>query len=329
MLERVPGLHDRRRAGRGPPARAAGDRSRYRDGGCVRPPPPSDELVHEMMSFLACGAGRPTPSSPMFLEDLHLDGADAGRSPGATRSPTTCAPTRPWSSSAAASPASSPASAWPRPASRSRSSRRTTAPAARGGRTATRARGSTSAATSTATRSSRPTTGPSTSASSPSCATTSSASSTSTTSSRTAGSTPTVDAADVGRRRPAAGRSRHRRRRRHEALDARFVISAVGALNLPRMPDIPGMDDFAGPSFHSARWTTTSTHRASGSRSSAPAPPASRSRPTIADDGRAAHHLPAHRAVDVPEPAVPPRRCPTATAGRCATCRSTGAGSGS
>jgi 4-hydroxyacetophenone monooxygenase len=39
-----------------------------------------------------------------------------------------------------------------------------------------------------------------------------------------------------------------------EVLDARFVVSAVGALNQPKLPDIPGMDDFAGPSFHSARW---------------------------------------------------------------------------
>ncbi len=39
-----------------------------------------------------------------------------------------------------------------------------------------------------------------------------------------------------------------------EVLDARAVISAVGALNTPRLPDIPGMDDFQGPSFHSARW---------------------------------------------------------------------------
>ncbi len=28
----------------------------------------------------------------------------------------------------------------------------------------------------------------------------------------------------------------------------------MGSLNLPRLPDIPGMDTFAGPSFHSARW---------------------------------------------------------------------------
>jgi 4-hydroxyacetophenone monooxygenase len=28
----------------------------------------------------------------------------------------------------------------------------------------------------------------------------------------------------------------------------------VGSLNIPKLPDIPGMDTFAGPSFHSARW---------------------------------------------------------------------------
>jgi 4-hydroxyacetophenone monooxygenase len=39
-----------------------------------------------------------------------------------------------------------------------------------------------------------------------------------------------------------------------DVVDARFVISAVGSLNLPRMPEIDGMDTFAGPSFHSARW---------------------------------------------------------------------------
>jgi len=39
-----------------------------------------------------------------------------------------------------------------------------------------------------------------------------------------------------------------------EALPARAVISAVGALNRPQLPTIDGMDDFAGPSFHSIRW---------------------------------------------------------------------------
>ena len=38
------------------------------------------------------------------------------------------------------------------------------------------------------------------------------------------------------------------------AWKARFVISAVGSLNIPRLPEIPGMESFAGRSFHSARW---------------------------------------------------------------------------
>jgi 4-hydroxyacetophenone monooxygenase len=46
-----------------------------------------------------------------------------------------------------------------------------------------------------------------------------------------------------------------------EVLEARVVISAVGALNTPRMPDIPGMDDFEGPSFHSSRWDHSVDHR--------------------------------------------------------------------
>jgi 4-hydroxyacetophenone monooxygenase len=42
-----------------------------------------------------------------------------------------------------------------------------------------------------------------------------------------------------------------------DTVDAFAVISAVGSLNQPRLPEIPGMDDFAGPWFHSARWETT------------------------------------------------------------------------
>jgi|tagenome__1003787_1003787.scaffolds.fasta_scaffold20989172_6 4-hydroxyacetophenone monooxygenase len=37
-------------------------------------------------------------------------------------------------------------------------------------------------------------------------------------------------------------------------LTARAVISAVGQLNRPNLPAFPGMETFAGPSFHSARW---------------------------------------------------------------------------
>ena len=35
---------------------------------------------------------------------------------------------------------------------------------------------------------------------------------------------------------------------------ARAVVSAVGALHTPKRPDLPGLDRFAGPCFHSARW---------------------------------------------------------------------------
>jgi cation diffusion facilitator CzcD-associated flavoprotein CzcO len=37
-------------------------------------------------------------------------------------------------------------------------------------------------------------------------------------------------------------------------LEATAVVCAVGQLGRPILPDIPGRDDFAGPSWHSARW---------------------------------------------------------------------------
>jgi 4-hydroxyacetophenone monooxygenase len=39
-----------------------------------------------------------------------------------------------------------------------------------------------------------------------------------------------------------------------ETLEANALITAVGQLNRPRRPDIPGAESFAGPSFHSAEW---------------------------------------------------------------------------
>ncbi len=39
-----------------------------------------------------------------------------------------------------------------------------------------------------------------------------------------------------------------------DTLTATAVVSAVGQLNRPAMPDIAGREDFAGPSWHSARW---------------------------------------------------------------------------
>ncbi len=37
-------------------------------------------------------------------------------------------------------------------------------------------------------------------------------------------------------------------------FDCRYLVSAVGQLHQPRIPDIPGRDSFAGPAFHSADW---------------------------------------------------------------------------
>ena len=39
-----------------------------------------------------------------------------------------------------------------------------------------------------------------------------------------------------------------------ETLAARAVVTAVGQLNRPKMPDLPGVGSFAGPAFHSAEW---------------------------------------------------------------------------
>ena len=39
-----------------------------------------------------------------------------------------------------------------------------------------------------------------------------------------------------------------------DAWRGRFLISALGALSIPTSPRFEGMDTFAGPSFHTARW---------------------------------------------------------------------------
>lgn len=39
-----------------------------------------------------------------------------------------------------------------------------------------------------------------------------------------------------------------------EQLEVNAVVSAVGQLNRPNLPDIPGVERFEGPAFHSARW---------------------------------------------------------------------------
>ena len=39
-----------------------------------------------------------------------------------------------------------------------------------------------------------------------------------------------------------------------DTVTASVVVSAVGQLNRPKLPDIDGLDSFAGPVFHTARW---------------------------------------------------------------------------
>jgi cation diffusion facilitator CzcD-associated flavoprotein CzcO len=39
-----------------------------------------------------------------------------------------------------------------------------------------------------------------------------------------------------------------------EVYHAQFLVSAVGQLNVPRYPDIPGREQFQGEQWHSARW---------------------------------------------------------------------------
>lgn len=42
--------------------------------------------------------------------------------------------------------------------------------------------------------------------------------------------------------------------RGEESLDAAAIVSAVGQLNRPKLPEIPGRERFRGAAFHSARW---------------------------------------------------------------------------
>ena len=57
-------------------ARALEVISAYRDGGCVLPPPPDEALLHEMMRVLVA-AEVPEEYVPLILEELELDGVDA------------------------------------------------------------------------------------------------------------------------------------------------------------------------------------------------------------------------------------------------------------
>jgi len=44
-------------------------------------------------------------------------------------------------------------------------------------------------------------------------------------------------------------------------LDTDFVVSATGRLNTATLPNIPGLDDFAGPVVHTATWDPSVEYR--------------------------------------------------------------------
>ena len=69
-----------------------------------------------------------------------------------------------------------------------------------------------------------------------------------------------------------------------DTINARVVISAVGSLNRPKLPDIPGRETFAGPSFHSSRWDPTVDHRGKRVAQIGAGASGFQLAPTIADD---------------------------------------------
>ena len=60
----------------------------------------------------------------------------------------------------------------------------------------------------------------------------------------------------------------HVRTDRGDELSCRYYILAVGILNLMKLPAIPGMDDFGGRGFHTARWDYGYTGQSSATRPS-------------------------------------------------------------
>ena len=41
---------------------------------------------------------------------------------------------------------------------------------------------------------------------------------------------------------------------RNDAIKARFVVMATGPLNRPKLPSVPGIEEFEGHTFHTSRW---------------------------------------------------------------------------
>jgi hypothetical protein len=108
-------------------------------------------------------------------------------------------------------------------------------------------------------------------------------------------------------------------------ISSDFLVSAVGQLNMPHWPDIPGVEGFEGKKMHSARWDWSYDLKdkrvamlGNGMLSSTPAdsPLNSESlmytltcrlhirpnRPRDCESGKAHHHLPTYPQLDLPPP---------------------------
>ena len=109
---------------------------------------------------------------------------------------------------------------------------------------------------------------------------------------------------------------------KEETLVSNVVITAVGQLNRPRLPDIKGLETFEGKSFHSAQWD----HDRSQGQARRGDRHGRQRLPVRAGNraGRAAAlRLPAHGALDLADAATITCRCRKERSGCSSTCPST------
>ena len=107
------------------------------------------------------------------------------------------------------------------------------------------------------------------------------------------------------------------------------MISAVGQLNRPSLPDIAGRDSFAGPSFHSARWDHDVDLRGQAGRGDRHRRERGAVHPRDRAGRRRAARVPAHAAVARARRPTTTTRCRPGCAGCTATCRRTASGTAS
>ena len=105
-----------------------------------------------------------------------------------------------------------------------------------------------------------------------------------------------------------------------EQLESDVLVSAIGMFNTIVLPDIPGLDDFAGRQFHSSRWDWD--RPLTGERVGVIGSAASAVQlvPEIAKEAAQAPSLPAHRELGPSQGRRPLRRGPARTFPKRARC---------